>query len=580
MDPRTPHTPPPARSRAGARLVGYVLVLVFFGLSQSATGFDITLPREFTAASPGELMLWLASAILLFPAACLLGYGFGSDLAPSLRRVASALDRMSTRSVFGGAVAFLAVASGVYHLLNRVVLLGYPITDDELGTDYGGQILASGRLFVPKFEPFDAFVKHYLYVRDGMMTSMDWIGVQVAWAIGYATGVGTYVFALAAALPAPFLGVMVARRLGRMWGALAAAIFLLSPMAFALSITTHAHVLSRAFLAMALCLYVLAREREHLLVWASCGLAVAFAFVCRPFETSFMALPFGCVVLYDAVRSGPIRRGIAAFVAGAAPIVLLFALHNYLVTGNPLFPARLSPDSNLDSAPETTLWIRFAQNSGFNLFLLAVWFLGPLGIVLTAFGVGVDRFTKTLGASVVSVLGLGLLHPVTGIHAVGPIHYSECAVPLSVIAAYGAFDVRRRLAVVGVDFGVAACAIVAALVVGLVPFSAIHAIALNQQANIQGEVYGVIDKATEGVPKAIVLAPTFSAVTDLLPRYDGRGTYVGSWRRPRLDYSDRVIVLHANVALEQQLREKFPDRAFFRLTVDPAIDGVRVDPLP
>jgi hypothetical protein len=58
------------------------------------------------------------------------------------------------------------------------------------------------------------------------------------------------------------------------------------------------------------------------------------------------------------------------------------------------------------------------------------------------------------------------------------------------------------------------------------------------------------------------------------------GSYVGDWRRPSLDYSDRVIVLLDAPGVEPALRTRFPDRAFYRLTINEPLDTVQVDPVP
>ena len=48
-----------------------------------------------------------------------------------------------------------------------------------------------------------------------------------------------------------------------------------------------------------------------------------------------------------------------------------------------------------------------------------------------------DHFTRLLGLGVLTDLLLALFHTNMGLHSVGPIHYSECAVPLTVIAVHG-----------------------------------------------------------------------------------------------------------------------------------------------
>lgn len=55
-------------NRTVARLVGWFLVLVFFGLEMTVPGLKIAFRAGLTASSPGEVYFWLGHALLLFPA--------------------------------------------------------------------------------------------------------------------------------------------------------------------------------------------------------------------------------------------------------------------------------------------------------------------------------------------------------------------------------------------------------------------------------------------------------------------------------------------------------------------------------
>ena len=44
-----------------------------------------------------------------------------------------------------------------------------------------------------------------------------------------------------------------------------------------------------------------------------------------------------------------------------------------------------------------SLWQRFGDNLSYNVLMLAIWFLGPMGLVLVAAGALTDRFTRLLG---------------------------------------------------------------------------------------------------------------------------------------------------------------------------------------
>jgi hypothetical protein len=43
------------------------------------------------------------------------------------------------------------------------------------------------------------------------------------------------------------------------------------------------------------------------------------------------------------------------------------------------------------------------------------------------------------------------------------------------------------------------------------------------------------------------------------------GTQVFEWRRPRLDLSDDVLILHDRTGVEAWLRERMPQRRFYRI---------------
>ena len=98
--------------------------------------------------------------------------------------------------------------------------------------------------------------------------------------------------------------------------------------------------------------------------------------------------------------------------------------------------------------------------------MLAIWFLGPPGILLTVFGTLANRFTKLLAAGLALVLAAGCFHDNQGIHIVGPIHYSECIVPLIIIGVYGLANIKRWMDQKGISFGIPAAVLTGALVLG------------------------------------------------------------------------------------------------------------------
>ncbi|HKR55372.1 MAG TPA: hypothetical protein VJS20_03665 [Gemmatimonadales bacterium] len=254
-------------------------------------------------------------------------------------------------------------------------------------------------------------------------------------------------------------------------------------------------------------------------------------------------------------------------IGGLIPVALMLA-HAYLVTGHPLLPPRLDdPGAAVIDQESNALWYRFGANTGYNTFMLAIWFLGPLGMVLVGAGARTDRFTRLLGLGVLSALGLGLFHTNMGIHAVGPIHYSECVVPLMIIATHGLANLLRLARAHAVDPRILASATLLALLLGLGIFNLRQSAALQDQAGIQLVVYDWIDRikpAPEG-PPAILLAPQFGTTWVHLPGMARIGTWVFEWRRPYPDLRDDFVILHDLPGLEGIVRERFPNRRLFRL---------------
>jgi hypothetical protein len=545
---------------------GLLLFLCFFGLTQTYSRLFISFHPPFSNSSLGEVYLWLGSIIFLFPAACLLGYGAGPWLAPRLARAWKSLEEMSRKDQMIILVALSMIFLALARILHALVLLDFPITDDEYAARFGGQVLAMGKFRAPCPEPFAAFPQLFLIAKDGWVACKDWIGSQLGWAVAEITRTGALFFAFAAAVPALFLALIMRRRLSMGYGVAALVLFVCSPMALALSITTHAHLLSRAMLAVTIFLYIGAEEKKKFLPWLWTGLAAGLGFLCRPFETGFILLP---LFLYVGVRSFTGNRKewlpVGGLLTGGLGPLIVFGLHNWLLQGNILLPAYFASNDPAMMAAGSSLWTRFGANTSYNLLMLAIWFLGPAGILLASLGVFRDTFTRLMGLGVVSVLAAGLLHDNYGLHIVGPIHYSECAVPLVILAVHGIDELRRRLATRKGAFATLGCILVSILVLELGTFNLWNFRALNRQATIQSYIYGFIQENLDqrGVEKAVILAPQFGSLWSRNASFRNIGSFVFEWRRVRPDLQDKVMILHGIPNASEVLKKKFPDRPFF-----------------
>ena len=549
---------------------GAALFLTFFSLSQTKTGLSVTCHPPFTAFSPGELFFWLGFILLLIPGSVLLGYGLSPWTAPLIEKIWTRLRSLNRKQLFVSLTLLFILAVSSARISHLLILRDYPITDDEYATRFGGQVLALGQISVPQPEPFDAFSTLFLFQKDGAITSVDWPGVVAAWAVSEWTGTGPLIFALAAAAAALGVTLICGFLFSPGHGFAAFLLFFFSPMAFLLSATTHAHLLSRAAIALTILFYLLAARKPSSALWAGTGFLAAVAFCCRPLESTALLSPLLVDFIFKALSSkGRDRRPLGAFFLGAVAPLALFALYNTLLTGNFAVPARFFMEGPGDAIAGESLWNRLGANTGYNLSMLSIWFLGPLGIVAVGFGLMKNRWTRLLGLGVGLNLLAGLLHDNHGIHIVGPIHYSECAGPLTILALVGLMTIKEKLSGAGLSAPVFAGVIAGLLVFGMGTFIAWQSGALNSQARIQSDIYGRIERTLEsqGVPSAVVIAPWFADVWRANPEFKDRGAWVFEWRRARPDLSDKYLIVHDIPDAAAIFRAKFPNRPIYRLSL-------------
>ncbi|MFY1830058.1 glycosyltransferase family 39 protein [Myxococcus fulvus] len=560
--------------------LGCFLVAAFFGLGRTAPGLALSFRMPFSASSSGELYQWLGHALLLVPGGVLLGLALAPWVSPSAVRLWRRLESLDARERLTGGVLVAVVAFLSARIGRFVFLLDRPMTDDEQAARFGGQVLASGRFLVELTEPLESFPTLFLYVKDGMGSSFEWLGLQVAWALGELTGTGSLIFSLAAAVPAVAVAWVATRRLGPAWGAVGALLVLLSPMSALLSMTSHAHLLSRAALSVAVVFFVLAEEKGGRW-WLGLGLMSGVSFLCRPFETLFFLAPFYLWVLWRLVRRElPVGACLGGLVLGWLPALVAFLAFNHAVTGDALLPARVSmytfPAKLTQN--DSSMLERFGANTSYNTLMLAVWFLGPVGLLLVGVGASWDRLTKLLLLSVLSLLGLALFHDNHGIHSVGPIHYSECAPALALVAVHGLkrlVEVARRAQLPPATL---MAGMLGALVVGLGIFDARNALALREQARIHETMEAFLHDA--GLGRAVVLAPQYAVVWNQVPAFRKVGSFVLEWAPPHPSYESDLIVLRDGEGFARKLRPRFPDRRFFRLLPGKAPEPFRLELIP
>ena len=574
------------RARLQRLFLGFACVAVFFGMQRTIPGLAIEFRAPFTYSSAGELQFWLGYFVLLFPGGVLIA----SALLPKIdawtqratERVAAftAQETAATLAALGVVVMFAA------YLGQLTILNGHPLTDDEYTTRFGGQLLASGRVFLPMFEAAEAFPGKFMWQSGNLITPFDWPGPQFAWAIGETLGVEGLVFAIGAGLGVAGLCLAIGGWHGRGYGWMGIVIALSSPMFVALSWTTHSHVWSRGCLAMAIGMWVLSEKNSKLSYYAAVGGFLGMGFLFRPTEVGASGLPIVLAALWR-LREGPEAGRLAkmgALVGTGAIFVGVFFAYNYAVTGS-LMPPRFVPNDwvdypgltlpgPLDFLTDTTVLMdRLSVNIGYNGVLLAIWALGPAGIVFFLIGLGRDRISRVLTVSLVGHFALGLAHDNHGIHSVGPIHYSEAIVPYSIIAVTGVryvIENHRSIA------SSVRAAVAGSLVAGFA-FHGWHGMALHESTAAQEEIYGFVGRIG-GSERALVLAPDYAAVRNAIPRLQRPGSWVFHWRPVDPTGERRVEVVLSRGADLAALRRDFPRRRFFQLRRAPE-RGLEIVPL-
>ena len=562
-------------------LVGSLLVAAFFALDQTSNTIDVRFIAPWDASSRGELYFWLGAVFFLLPGATLIGLS-GSELTGSiLTRTAERLTSANRRERLSVLVALTMLAWSIARLGNQLVLRGQPFTDDEGAARFGGQVLASGALSAPLPPMRHAFPELFLFQRDGHWTSFDFIGALLPWTLAEITHTGTLIFSFFACLLPLGVAVACTRREGPAVGLAGAAFTLVSPMALSLSLTSHAHVVSRGLLALCIALLLFVEQpsfRRSLAAGATLGLA----FSVRSPEVTMLSLPLIVGACVEARRSHAARARALGLVLGAAPIVVAVLAYNFAVSGSLGF-LRSAP--NEISVPYAAamrgpfelhrLWPRFGNNLAYNLLTLSIWFFGPLGLVLAWLGARVSRVHALLGLGVLLDLGLTLLHDDRGLHMVGPVHLSEAAVPLSVLAVAGGRRAYELLALLGVSRVQASAALLGYAFLGLGTFTGWHAGALHQQALRST----TLTQLVEDVPQrpAVVLAPPLGRVQVRLPAFRDVGGFVFEWRRATPDLSEPVLIVHDSLRARGEVEQAFPQRSAYVFA--PREQGLKPVPL-
>ena len=586
-------------------LISGALLAAAYARLHEAVVFRSEMGKSFLLINPRESLFWLSHYLLLVPGLLLMGWALspwiqrwilprltslarGRDDAPAS---APADEQGSTlrKILFAiglGTLLFLSAAVG-----RTLFLLDLPITNDEYTILFGAQILLQGSVTAPDIDPAYGFSMPWVFRQDGRISSMDFPGTILLTAFGLLTGLEELLFFFLAASSGVALVFACGRIGGRRSLAWAAIFWLISPMVTTLSMTLHSHLVSRSFVALAFALYLIAVERggddrstdRRWMPWlgAGIGLCAAAGFVSRPAEVATVLAPMALDLLWRARKKHHGTRALAAAAAltsMAGPA--LMGWWNLQTTGQWTVSARVLLNSSLDDPLWPAVWERLGENLGFNLMMLNLWFLGPLGVILALLALGSgSRLAKVCGAAVACQLLMALLHDSTGIRIVGPIHYSEAAVPLLILAVLGMDRACRLLKQLEktelAPLKSTPIALMTAYLLSLATWTGVHTGSLIDQAVIHRTPLA----AVADLKQAIVIADRPPALWFSRQKIQDVSSWLADLPHPDPGLQNEVLFAYPEADIEL-LRRDFPDRRLYRMTYHPEGELVRVRPLP
>jgi hypothetical protein len=341
---------------------------------------------------------------------------------------------------------------------------------------------------------------------------------------------------------------------------------LVSPLALGLSLTTHAHVVSRTFIALAIALYIAIDLDDRLPAWrgVALGACAGAAFMTRPFESAALLGPLGVYLLAGAAtgRAGT-RPTTAAALAGFVAVLAVFAFYNLQITGSPWTPPRFDR-AHIEANPMPGLAVdeRLALHMPHNLMLLGVYVLGILGLPVALVGALTGRSPLALLAlGVAASFALMLGHDNIGIHTIGPIHYTDTA-PVFVLLFVAGVE-RLATALPAAAARIRACAFgYAILGVGLtltLPWLG----QLQRHGDFVARPHAFL--ASSQVSNAIVISPQLAGMR----RFDDPGSWQLNMPHPDPLFEEDIVFALPQ-ADPDALHRAHPTRSIYRLSFDPA----------
>ncbi len=552
-------------------MAGAAALFVILGSYGDFYNYRVHFGPYLADITPGEVRLWLAAVLITLPACWLALDGLSGYWLAWAAKVKSWFEH-ATRLRFYCATSLTALGLlAFYRIMRWVLLRDHALTDDETIIRFGGQIIASGHLSVPKMWPQGTLTELYTVTTNGRIFSMDWPGGLVFAALSQVTRLGSWLYALLSAGTFAALVVASVRLWGHLGGAIAGALWIVSPMAWTLSLTEHTHIVSRACVALAImaATFILQSDsatRPKLAWGVLLGGAAGYSLATRPYESASSLGPLAIHLVWVTAKWHQ-RYLRVALVAAAAfvPFVLAYGAYNHALTGSPfLTPRSVTWATDAQLLP-LSVWHRMGQNLTHNWLMLGVWAGGLFGFPLAYLGLRMShapskpiRVTLALGALAQLLTALG--HENLGIHIVGPIHYSEMIGHLIILMTAGVLELHR-LCKVSLKTSRAVLVVLAGHSLMLVVTGAMYAGSL---INI-GKLASILPEAvrSQNLHNAIVAAPTNAQIHAMSPNLSGSWQLVHPPPDPAL--RDDVIYTYLEVPRDTLL-DAFPSRKLYVAT--------------
>lgn len=466
-------------------------------------------------------------------------------------------------------LSILMIAAGLLMVLSiATVFRQTEVTDDENAYVFQARTLLLGRTANPPPPAQKSFDNVFL-INDGR----QWVGKYglghpAVVALGLLVGSRYAVTVLISILMIPLV-YLIAGRLDwdRRTAIVAAGLIAISPFYYLVSSSLLSHTTAAFALGLVFLLLVIARRRAGqpagLLAAFAGGLALGLAFNVRPLTAIGYGLPFGLLLVADAIRQ---RRSALALIAasggGLAIAIGVTLWYNQGVTGSAFtFPFNYY---NAEEAMGFGVYghtpVMALSNMAVSFIRLNAFLFGfPLSLMFAAipFAFRLTEGDKLAAGIVGSLSAAYLLYWAPGVSDVGPVYYYEMLVPLVLLSARGVmvsheWVLRRFPTHAGFVPAFLAVSTVVALLT-FVPERLIHVRRLTDEIR---EPYEAIEAA--GLSNALVFVRSIP----------NKG-WVFGYRHPDPSLNENVILCaFADRTSNLAAVDAFPDRDYYVMWYD------------